>query len=943
MKTFFTRRRLRLFSLAILSMMCCWCWPWLSVKTAAAEVSVNRPAQLVQQGVNAYRNDDYTTAIDRWQAAIALYPEKENTANRAVVLENLARAYQQTGEPTESLFHWQAATAIHVARQNWPKVGRSLTQQAQAYSQLGQPYQAIGLLCAPVSEASTTNAPTSEFFNSCTPESALKITQKAGDTIAQIAVLGSLGEVYRAVKSYPLSQQALQAGLAIANDVENEKERAKHQALLRNSLGNLYKEQSEFSYQQASSARRSATGLESTFYAAAEENDKIALDHFMKSESVARQLGAPALQVKALLGQIAVYAHAEQQSIAQLDSITQARAQATALWAQIPPTQEKVYLALQLTKRRRSLLNISSTSVASRTQCRDIVTDPATRSLLQQAMALADALNNNRLKAFAQGEIGHYYECQGDYTTALDWSQRARLSASGDRVLALDTLYLWQWQTGRIYQTLGQSDAAVEFYSQAVGSLNQVRSEILASNQTLQFDFRDSVAPVYRELANIQLSRVPESLEVASISDATRYGKAETSAESRLQNIAAALGNIDDLQLAELQNYFGSDCIVPISQRRLDEVLATVASTSGREDDSPGEDSPEASAALVSTVIFPDRTAVVLTLPGQMPLLHWINARESDLRQSIIDFRNGLEDTSNELEGYDTQQAQRLYQQIIAPFQPALAARSIKTLVFVNDGILRNIPMGALYDGSRYLIEQYALAIAPSLQRPIGIPQTAIPSKALVLGLSKNPIVGGRGLGALPAVKREVKEVVSVLPNSDLLLDEAFTKNNLEESLSAQSYPVLHIATHGKFETEPNNTFLVMGNKERGTRENSTPENQLLRLGELDTLIRSGAPQDGPLDLIVLSACQTGSGDERSSLGLAGVAIRAGANTAVASLWSVDDESTADLITYFYQNWDSGKTKAEALRQAQVTVMKDRRYLRHPAYWSAFMLVGDWQ
>ena len=951
-------RRLRLFSLVLLTTICCCCWQWLPTSAAMA----NTPARLVQQGVSAYRDYDYSTAIDRWQAAIALYPEDENSLDRAIVLENLARAYQQTGEPTEALGYWQSATAVHVALQNWPKLGRSLTQQAQAYSQLGQPYQAIGLLCAPVPDAGEADL-ADEFAAGCSADSALRITQNTEDTIAQIAALGSLGEAYRAIKSYPAALQALQTGLSIASEPES----LQHQALLHNSLGNLYKEQSELRYQQAASARRSATGLESTFYAVAKENDKTALEHFRNSEAIARQQGLPTLEVKALLGQISVYAHGSAPGLSQLDSIVEARTQATALWAQLPPTQEKVYLALQLTKRQRPLLDIASTSVASRTQCRDIVTDAATQSLLQQAFTIASSLHNNRLKAFAQGEIGHYHECNGDYTKALDWSQQARLSASGDRVLALDTLYLWQWQTGRIYQTLGQSDAAVDFYSQAVDNLNQIRLEILASNQTLQFDFRDAVAPVYRELANIRLSLVPESLSVASISltkdqtssqsavqasaQTASQSSAQTSApifaqiaeQSRLQKITAALGNIDDLQLAELQNYFGSDCIVPVSQRRLDEVLAAAMpidanAADANAADASTTDAAEASTALVSTVIFPERTAVVLTLPGQMPLLHWIDTRESDLRQSIIDFRNSLEDTANELEGYDTQQAQRLYQQIIAPFQPALTARNIKTLVFVNDGILRNIPMGALYDGSRYLIEQYALAIAPSLQRPDTAAQNALPARALVLGLSKNPIVDGRGLGALPAVKREVKEVVSILPNSQLLLDEAFTKENLKERLSSQPYPVLHIATHGKFETEPDNTFLVTGDKEL-----ATTENKLLRLGELDALIRSGAPQNGLLDLIVLSACQTGSGDERSALGLAGVAIRAGADTAMASLWSVDDESTADLITYFYQNWDGGMPKAEALRQAQITVMKDRRYLRHPAYWSAFMLVGDWQ
>ena len=898
--------------------------------------STTTPTLLVQQGVSAYRSQDYLTAIERWQSALTHYPVDENSLDRAIILENLARAYQQTGEPTEALHHWQSTTAVYTALQNWAKVGRTLTQQAQTYSQLGQPYQAIGLLCAPISDTLTVEVGSQAGIDvatsgeSCLTESAVYITQTVEDEIAYIAALGTLGEAYRSIKVYPQALQALQAALAAANDIEN----SKHQALLHNSLGNLYKEQSELSYQRAISADLNATGLEANFNTAAKRNDEVALEHFMQSEAIAHRIGNPTLQVKALLGQIAVYSHVGEQDLAQQDNIVKARTQATALWAQLPSTQEKVYLALQITKWHQPLSSMANTSVASRTQCLDIVTDDATISLLQQALTLAETLQNNRLKAFAQGEIGHYHECEGDYTKALNWSQQARLSASGDRVLALDTLYLWQWQTGRIYQSLGQSDASVDFYSQAVDGLNRIRSEILASDRTLQFDFRDSVAPVYRELTDIQLSMVPESLTVSSAAGISR-NKAEIPTENQLQNITAALGNIDNLQLAELQNYFGSDCIVPVSQRRLDGVLAAATPADGG--------SSEASTALVSTIIFPERTAVILTLPGQTTLLHWINVLEPDFQQFIKDFRDSLENTSNELGGYDNRQAQRLYQQIIAPFQPALMALNIKTLVFVNDGILRSIPMGALYDGSKYLIEQYAIAIAPSLQRPVELTHNPIPSKALILGLKKDPIVDGQRLGPLPAVEREVKNVKSVLPNSEVLLDEDFTKNNLQESLVAQSYPVLHIATHGKFETEPRNTFLVMGDKELSPDGNTPPENKLLRLGELDSLIRSGAPQDGLLDLIVLSACQTGSGDERSTLGLAGVAIRAGADAAIASLWSVDDNSTADLITAFYKNWDSGMSKAEALQQAQITVMKTPEYWGHPAYWAAFMLVGDWQ
>ncbi|MEL7332599.1 MAG: CHAT domain-containing protein [Cyanobacteria bacterium J06560_2] len=946
MRFFRAARSFRLFILAIFTVACCLCWPRspLTIRTPAY---ANEATQQVQQGVSAYESNQYIEAIAHWKAALSHYSESESQPeaqrDRAIISENLALAHRQIGAPSKALAHWQSATATYTALQDWPKVGRLLTEQAQTYRQLGQPYQAIGLLCTPISQSFQANTSQANQYSTedCASESSVSLAQRTGDRPAEIAALGSLGETYRAIQRYDLARQVLQAGLtltATANSPEN----TYQQALLHNSLGHVFKEQAALSYQQAITAQRGLTGSERRLRAAAQAAADISIAQFTRSQTIAQQLGDATLESKALLGQLTVTFQS-----GQIESALAIRNQAIALLSQLPPNQEKVQLTLQLTKQQRALAT-ADTSRASRSQCSDIVLDSATEQLLQQGHQLAQTLKNNRLTAFSQGEIGHYYECLGDYENALEWTQQARLAASSDRVLALDTLYLWQWQAGRIYSAQGETDRSIEFYKKAVDNLDRVRAEILSSDRNLQFDFRDAVSPVYRELAEIQLASVPAigSSESTAFLDPKKQIDQQTDQQTERNQIKAALGNIDSLQLAELQNYFGSDCLVPVASQRLDDLL------------SANNHEATSAAALISTVIFPDKTAVILTLPDQTPLLHWIALPENTLRESVIAFRNSLEDTANELEGFDTTQSQQLYQQIIAPFQTALTAHSIQTLVFVNDGILRNIPMSALYDGDHYLVEQYALALAPSLQQSAISSTTrqtnTKPSRALLLGLSQNPTVNGQSLGALPAVKREVEEVLSILPASDLLLNEAFTKDNLEGNLSDRAYPIIHIATHGKFESAPNSTFLVTGDKEADTPDDSanrtSTENKLLRLKELDALIRAGTPdetantaQQQLLDLIVLSACQTASGDERSTLGLAGVTIRAGADTALASLWSVDDESTADLITYFYQNWTNGLSKANALKQAQIAVMKDPRYFQHPAYWSAFMLVGDWQ
>jgi CHAT domain-containing protein len=116
-----------------------------------------------------------------------------------------------------------------------------------------------------------------------------------------------------------------------------------------------------------------------------------------------------------------------------------------------------------------------------------------------------------------------------------------------------------------------------------------------------------------------------------------------------------------------------------------------------------------------------------------------------------------------------------------------------------------------------------------------------------------------------------------------------------------------------------------------------------LTLNNLESLIRPSQYRGQPVELLVLSACQTAAGDDRAALGLAGVAVKAGARSALASLWFVNDQSTSALIAEVYQQMRRSPpiSKAHALQAAQVKLLNDRRY-RHPCYWSPFLLIGNW-
>lgn len=215
--------------------------------------------------------------------------------------------------------------------------------------------------------------------------------------------------------------------------------------------------------------------------------------------------------------------------------------------------------------------------------------------------------------------------------------------------------------------------------------------------------------------------------------------------------------------------------------------------------------------------------------------------------------------------------------------------------------------------------------LTPGLQllEPRSLKQ--VPLFSLTAGLTE----ARQGFVPLPAVKQEVKEISDDLP-SEILLNETFTYAKIEKELKNHSVNILHLATHGQFSSQPKDTFILTWDK----RLNANTLSELLKTREQSN--------SEPIELLVLSACQTATGDKRAALGLAGLAVRSGARSTIATLWSVNDQSTADAMIEFYHHLRQGDgNRAEALRQAQLSLLKQEAY-QHPYYWAPFILVGNW-
>jgi CHAT domain-containing protein len=324
--------------------------------------------------------------------------------------------------------------------------------------------------------------------------------------------------------------------------------------------------------------------------------------------------------------------------------------------------------------------------------------------------------------------------------------------------------------------------------------------------------------------------------------------------------------------------------------------------------------------AVIYPIVFPDRTELLVSLPTglmrfSVPITAPVLTKEVRAFRRAVEKRTTLEYVPH---------AQQLYTWLIHPFESELIQQKIDTLVLVPDGVLRTIPFSALHDGTSFLIQKYALAMTPGLY--LTDPRTLDREKIRFLAAGLTTSV--QGFPSLPYVAEEVDAIQS-LYHGDQLLNQEFRTPILEQELRESRYGILHIATHGKFSSDSNDSFLLTFDGK-------------LTMTTLDRLIGLFRFRQDPLELLTLSACQTGIGDDRAALGLAGVAIKAGARSALATLWFINDEASATLISEFYRQLrDPSVSKAVAIQRAQIKLLGDRVY-EHPAYWSPFLLLNNW-
>ena len=865
---------------------------------------------------------DYAKAIDYFQQGLYLVREEGNRQGELEVLSVLGSARVLLGDATGLEYLQQSLT---IAREISDKKNES-----QIFNDIGLVYKNLGELEKAI-----------DSF-----QKALDLYTKLDEQIGQAEVIKNLGTTYASLGKYPKALEFFNRAYTFfaENNVRN------GVATTLNNLGSIYRELGQFSrarefynralliHQDTGNLGGEASTLHNIGLAYHDNNRyEIALDFYQKSLDIWTNTGNLAGQATALnnIGLV-------QSELGQFE------------------------FALQS---------------------------------VEEAISIARSLNNRAKEGNILDSLGTVYRQAQQYDRALTAYEQALtiLRTTENRATEQVTLA----NMGQLFEEQEQSELAIIFYKQSVNIIEEIRRDLRTLPREQQQSYTETVADTYRDLADLLLQndrileaqRVLDLLKVQELDDYLRNVRgnenttqglpnlpAEREAWNRYQailNEAVEIGKErfqleqkdtltpdESQRLAELTNAQGQIRQDFNNFTRSEEVLALVAQRSPetlsqdlllRMGDFNGlQDNLrnlEQNAVLLYPLILDDRLELILTTADSPPIRRTVAVSKQELNATIAAFRSALQNPTADAEP----PARQLYSWLIQPIENDLKAANAETIIYGPDGQLRYIPLAALHDGENWLVQRYrinhitAYSLTDLDTEPQ--PQLNVLAGAFTTGnYSFNVGEQAFNFSGLPFAGVEVENLADTVPTTTKLIDTDFTPDVVPQF---NRYNTIHLATHGAFVVgTPDESFIVFGNGERVT------------LRDIATWSLTN------VDLVVLSACETGLGGNLGNgeeiLGLGYQIQSAGARAAIASLWIVDDGGTQMLMNAFYGGLQQNLTKAEALRQAQIALITGdysavgdsrgnaielvfaeslppqvRQGLSHPYYWAPFILIGN--
>ena len=580
---------------------------------------------------------------------------------------------------------------------------------------------------------------------------------------------------------------------------------------------------------------------------------------------------------------------------------------------------------------------------------------------LQQARIILNDMGDRRGEGTTLNFIAHIYSQQENNTQALLHFERALaiFSQIGDREQEARTLS----SIGFLLDAKEQTRLAIIFFKKSINIYEEIRKDTNQLSEELQYSYTETIANSYRNLAKLLLEekRVMEALQVLDllkVQELQDFFKDVQGNERTAQGIEMLDEEqqlLDEMPVEQIDDYLNSPRVNSLVQKIRKTAPEQNLKLSAYIDLQTRLKNLGNNSALLYPLILENRIELILFTRNAPPINESLEIETNNLESTVAEFRNQIQNpNSNSIR----QSAKQLYDWIIEPIEDDLKKHNIQTIIYAPDGQMRYVPLGALYDGEKWLIENYQINYITALSltdiRTQSFQQPKILAGAFT-DISSQIKVGEKeyNFNSIPFAQDEVEEIKTKFSNTtETLLNDNFNRQSMINSKQLNRYNVVHLATHGQLVSgNPEESFILFNN------------NEYISLKEIQDLW-----QLPNVALVVLSACQTALGDRLESgieiIGFGYQIQQTQARAAIASLWNVSDYGTNYLMKEFYNQLEKNSTNpVDALRKAQIALIEGERdvseveeratislegdpkkiatQLKHPYYWAPFILIGN--
>ncbi|MEG5231490.1 CHAT domain-containing tetratricopeptide repeat protein [Microcoleus sp. B3-D3] len=851
-------------------------------------------------------------ALKYYNQALAIMREVGERSGESVTLTNLGGVYNSIGQPQEALKYFNQSLPIMREVGDLAGVAATLINIGAVYNSISQPQEAL------------------KYFNQ-----ALPIMREVGDRAGVATTLNNIGAVYNSISQPQEALKYYKQALPIRQEVGD----PAGVAATLNSIGRSYDHISQPQealkyYNQALPIMQEVgdrAGVATTLNNIGAVYNSIsqpqeALKYYKQALPISQEVGDPA-GVAATLNNIGVVYLTIGQPQEALKYFNQA----------LPIMQkvgDRAGVATTLTNIGAVYNSISQPQEALK--------------YFSQALQIRREVGDHSGEAATLINIGAFYNSISQAQEALQYFNQALpiMREVGNRAVVANTLS----HIGFVYQDTNKPTEAIKNYEQSINITLEIRSGLQRENRQKFLEAEETTVKALTSLLidQNQADRAFQWVNIATtadLADYTRLIDAQVANPEAQKAIDEWKQKNQRLQFIsrQLENKFSENLSRQMREletqvyRKAEEIRRQFPEVAELFETTPKDIAQlKASIAPDTVVIQPVLLTNVKNVPNTVAL--FVLTKDSlSVKKIPIDpaeFDKLLTEHDKQLhlgcddKGCDRNQnyavtGGQLYDILIRPVEDKIKAFSPKQLSIIATGKLRYIPFETLYDDQagqkgEFLIEKYPVNYLTRISTR-SIPDSTLQGGVLALG---NPIP--RLPQNLPGTEEEVRNIAQLFPGSSAYIGNAATLDQFKTQ--APRFPFLHLATHGCFQ-------------QGGCQKLGMEENTLL-FADSQFNIRDAALLGlQNTRLLTLSACQTAMQANSNGEEISGVAYifeRAGAQAVMASLWSVDDSATKDLMVQFYQNINKGMSKNEALRQAKLSQIQ-----RHPFYWSPFILIGD--